>query len=146
MTSRTFDKLCGLMSGLEAGGCDPMRIAIVLYKLASCFEYRIVANLFGVHKSTVKKFVYVFCKGMVSLVMKNIIRMPTAEEAIAIASRFQQKFHIPQIIGCIDGTHIPILPPSDGYWRLCQSQRMAFVCPPLWWTTRIITFATYPSP
>lgn len=32
------------------------RVAMALYKLASCGEYRIVANQFGVHKSTVKKF------------------------------------------------------------------------------------------
>lgn len=75
----------------------------------------IVANQFGVHKSTVKKFVYCFCKGMVLSVIHSLIKVPTAEEACAIARRFEQKFSIPQIIGCIDGTHIPVLPPSDGY-------------------------------
>ncbi|TNN79270.1 hypothetical protein EYF80_010515 [Liparis tanakae] len=44
-----------------------MRVAIVLYKLASCAEYRVVANQFGVHRSTVKKMVYQFCNGMVTL-------------------------------------------------------------------------------
>ncbi|KAK0146637.1 Protein ALP1-like [Merluccius polli] len=83
-----------------------MRVAIVLYKLASCAEYRVVANQFGVHKSTVKKFVYMFCKGMVSSVIHNFIKVPTAEEAIGIARRFEQKFSIPQII---------VLLPSDGY-------------------------------
>lgn len=36
------------------------RVAIALYKLASCGEYRIVANQFGVHKTIVKKFFYMF--------------------------------------------------------------------------------------
>ncbi|KAL2101891.1 hypothetical protein ACEWY4_003652 [Coilia grayii] len=123
MSWRTFDKLYGLMSEVmkpddvtvQAPILLPMRVAIVLYKLAGCAEYRVVANQFGVSKSTVKKLVYLFCRGMVSSVIDNIIRIPTAEEAIAIARRFQQKFHIPQIIGCIDGTHILILPPTDGY-------------------------------
>ncbi|KAL2094402.1 hypothetical protein ACEWY4_009121 [Coilia grayii] len=123
MSRRTFDKFCGLMSEVmkpedvtvRAPILLPMRVPIVLYKLASCAEYRVVANQFGESKSTVKKLVYLFCRWMVSSVIENIIRMPTAEEAIAIARRFQQKFHIPQIIGCIDGTHIPVLPPSDGY-------------------------------
>ncbi|KAM9344403.1 uncharacterized protein KZ484_016733 [Pholidichthys leucotaenia] len=123
MTRRSFDKLCGLMEGImspqdvtvRAPVPLQMRIAIVLYKLASCAEYRVVANQFGVHKSTVKKFVYCFCKGMVSSVIHCIIKMPTAEEARAIATRFEQKYNIPQIIGFIDGTHIPVLPPSDGF-------------------------------
>ncbi|XP_061586881.1 uncharacterized protein LOC133451756 [Cololabis saira] len=123
MSRRTFDKLCGLMScvlkpedvTVRAPVPLQMRVAIVLYKLASCSEYRVVANQFGVSKSTVKKFVYIFCKGMVSSVLQKIIVVPTAEEASAIARRFEQKFHIPQIIGCIDGTHIPVLPPSEGY-------------------------------
>ncbi|XP_061584890.1 uncharacterized protein LOC133450329 isoform X1 [Cololabis saira] len=123
MTRRTFDKLCGLMSRVmkpedvtvRAPVPLQMRVAIVLYKLASSSEYRVVANQFGVHKSTVKKFVYIFCKGMVSSVIQNFITVPTAEEAVAIARRFELKFNIPQIIGCIGGTHIPVLPPSDGY-------------------------------
>ena len=92
-----------------------MRIAIVLCKLASCAEYRIEANQFSVHKSTVVEMVYQFCTGMVTSVIHNFIKVPTTDEAISIASRFEQKCNIPQIIGCIDGTQIPDLPPSDGY-------------------------------
>ncbi len=43
-----------------------MRVAVVLYKLGSCAEYRVVANQFSVHKSTVKQSVYIFCKGMMN--------------------------------------------------------------------------------
>ncbi|KAI7794821.1 putative nuclease HARBI1-like [Triplophysa rosa] len=92
-----------------------MRVAIVLYKLGSCAEYRVISNQFGVHKSTVKKFVYLFCKGMVQGPTKQLIRVPNEEEATEIARRFQEAHNIPQIMGLIDGTHIPILPPSDGY-------------------------------
>jgi len=123
MTRRSFNKLCGFMEGVmkpevvtvRAPIPLEMRVAIVLYKLASCAEYRVVANHFGVHKSTVMKMVYQFCKGMVTSAIHNFIKVPTTDEAISIASRFKQKFNIPQIIGCIDGTHIPVLPPSDGY-------------------------------
>ncbi|KAL7371139.1 hypothetical protein ABVT39_020013 [Epinephelus coioides] len=58
-----------------------MRTTIVLYKLASCAEYRVIANQFGVHKSMVKRFVYCFCKGMVSSVIHKLIKVPTVEEA-----------------------------------------------------------------
>lgn len=97
-----------------------MKVATVLYKLASCTEDRIVPNQFGVHKSTMKKFVYSFCKGMAFSVIHSLIKVMTVEKAYAIACRFKQKFNISQIIGYIDGTHIPVLPPSDsvaaGVW------------------------------
>lgn len=38
-----------------------MRVAITLYKLGSCGEYRIITNQSGEHKCTVKKFVYRLC-------------------------------------------------------------------------------------
>lgn len=65
-----------------------MTTAIVLFKLESCAEYCLVANQFGVHKATVKKFVYVFCKGMVSTVIHNLLTVPSAEEACPSASWF----------------------------------------------------------
>ena len=65
MTCKSFIKLClmeGVLKPEDATIRAPvpleMRVAIVLYKLASCAEYSIVAYQFGVHKSTVKKFVY----------------------------------------------------------------------------------------
>ncbi|KAM4541681.1 uncharacterized protein PAE49_018607 [Odontesthes bonariensis] len=123
MTRRSFNKLCGIMEGVmkpervtvRAPIPLEMRVAIVLYKLASCAEYRVVAKQFGVHKSTAIKMVYQFCTGMVASAIHNFIKVPTTEEAISIASRFEQKFNIPQIIGCIDATHIPVIAPSDGY-------------------------------
>ncbi|RLU23623.1 hypothetical protein DMN91_003829 [Ooceraea biroi] len=43
------------------------------------------------------------------------INMPNEEEAKYIAMQFENISHIPQIIGCIDGTHIPITVPEEGY-------------------------------
>lgn len=92
-----------------------MRVAIVLYKLSSCGEYRVVANQFGVHKSSVKKFVYMFCRCVVEKAITKFIRIPTYEEAVMTSNRFRQVYGLPQVIGCVDGSHIPILPPSEGY-------------------------------
>ncbi|XP_039311912.1 protein ALP1-like isoform X1 [Solenopsis invicta] len=47
--------------------------------------------------------------------MSSWITMPDNDECHKIAADFEKKTHIPQLIGAIDGTHIPILPPSDGY-------------------------------
>ncbi|CAN9513513.1 unnamed protein product [Ophioblennius macclurei] len=123
MRRASFDKLCVLMTRtlsprdvtVRAPIPLQMRVAIALYKLSTCAEYRLIAARFGVHKSTVKKFVYSFCKGVVACVIRGLIRAPDAEEARGIARRFEQKFGIPQVVGCIDGTHVPVLPPRDGY-------------------------------
>ncbi|CAJ1087321.1 protein ALP1-like [Xyrichtys novacula] len=123
MTRSSFTKLCGLAEGFMAPDevtvrapipCM-MRVAIVLYRLGSCAEYRLVSNQFGIHKSTVKKFTYMFCQGMLKGPIKELIQMPNEEEASEIATRFEAAHFIPQIMGLIDGTHIPILPPSDGF-------------------------------
>ncbi|XP_037283246.2 uncharacterized protein LOC119176184 isoform X2 [Rhipicephalus microplus] len=91
------------------------RVAMALYKLASCGEYGIVANRFGVHKSTVKKFFYMFCQSVTTHLAKEYVKLPSANEAKKIAERFEAKCHLPQIFGAIDGTHIPIAAPKTGY-------------------------------
>lgn len=91
------------------------RVAIALYKMASCCECRVVKNQFGVHKSTVKKFMYMFCEKLVKYYPRIYIRLPQEDEAAAIARNFEAKCHLPQIFGAIDGIHIPILAPKIGY-------------------------------
>lgn len=123
MKRQSFTKLCGLVEGFMAPDKVTvrapipfiMRVAIVLYRLGSCAEYSLVSNQFGMHKSTVKKFVYMFCKGMLKGPMKDPVQMSNEKEASEIARRFEAAHFIPQMMGLIDGTHIPILPPSDGY-------------------------------
>lgn len=44
-----------------------------------------------------------------------MIKFPSEAEAIKNSHLFKDRSKIPNIIGAIDGSHIPILPPSDGY-------------------------------
>ena len=123
MTRQSFMTLCGLVEDfmapeeftVRAPIPLAMRVAIVLYRLGSSGESRLVANQFAIHKCTVKKFVYMFCKGMVKGPMKDLIRIPNELEASEIARRFETAHGVPQIMGIIDGSHIPVLPPTDGY-------------------------------
>ncbi|KAL2099810.1 hypothetical protein ACEWY4_004204 [Coilia grayii] len=133
MSRISFMKLCDLMSTYMAPEVTTVRapipllmlIAVVLYKLGSCGEYRIVANEFGIHKSTVKKFVYQFClrdcqkvgpPPVIPVTHSLHTQLPTVIKYFFFCPiRFEALYHIPQVTGLIDGTHIPILPPSDGY-------------------------------
>lgn len=91
------------------------KVAVALYYFASCGEYRLIGNQFGVHKTTVSKIVHQFVNVMSSHVIKDVIKFPDQMEALQCAKLFEEKCHLPNIIGAIDGTHIPILPPGDGY-------------------------------
>lgn len=90
------------------------QVGMTLYKLASCAEYRAVGDVFGVHKSTVHKHFYRAINAINSTLMKKFIEMPNAQACEGISNRFLALCGIPQIIGCIDGSHIPILAPSEG--------------------------------
>ncbi|KYM98832.1 Putative nuclease HARBI1, partial [Cyphomyrmex costatus] len=125
MSKISFLKLCDLLKDelqpkmqiLKAR--EPVsvnkQIAITLYKLASCSEYRVVGNIFGVHKSTVKKCFYKVIKAINNIMALIYIKMPNQAESEYIATQFENVSHIPQIIGCIDGTHIPITASEEGY-------------------------------
>ncbi|XP_012542552.2 protein ALP1-like [Monomorium pharaonis] len=41
--------------------------------------------------------------------------MPNEFECLMIAQIYEERTHIPQLIGAIDGTYIPVLPPANGY-------------------------------
>ncbi|XP_018359712.1 PREDICTED: putative nuclease HARBI1 [Trachymyrmex cornetzi] len=41
--------------------------------------------------------------------------MPDINECARISVAYEARINVPQVIGAIDGTHIPILPPADGY-------------------------------
>ncbi|XP_032686452.1 protein ALP1-like [Odontomachus brunneus] len=90
------------------------QVAVCLYFLSSC-EYRIVGNNFGIHKATVWKCIHKVIDAINAELMSSCITMPDKNECHKIATVFEKKTHIPQLIGAIDGTHVPILPPSDGY-------------------------------
>ncbi|EZA59385.1 hypothetical protein X777_00507, partial [Ooceraea biroi] len=79
------------------------QVAVCVYFLSSYCEYHVVGNVFGIHKSTVWKCVHKVVD----------IFMPKNDECQTIAALFERRTNIPQLIGAIDGSHIPILPPSD---------------------------------
>ncbi|CAL1678201.1 unnamed protein product [Lasius platythorax] len=125
MSKDSFLELCDLLRGelepkpqflvsREAISVQK-QIAVALYKLASTAEYRVVGNVMGIHKSSVKKCFYRVVKAINKIMLPNYIYMPDKNEAKFIAKKFEEKCFIPQIIGSIDGTHIEIIPPKEGY-------------------------------
>lgn len=120
MTSNTFKYICNRLRPhllpKENYVRQPLKkVAIAIYKFASCAEYRVIANQFGTNKCVVHKCIYDFCKAMCKEFSKEIPTMPNEIEAQEIAFKFEEICGIPNVIGAIDGTHIPILAPTNGH-------------------------------
>jgi len=125
MEKNTFMWLCDQLkdtlapSVYQLGFREPVsvekQVAVCLYFLSSCCEYRVLDNVFDIHKSTVWKCVHKVVDAVNAELMHQWIVMPNNDECEQIAASFEEKTNIPQLIGAIDGSYIPILPPSDGY-------------------------------
>lgn len=117
MSRATFSNLCDtigpFVGPLRLSHRPPVptdkRVAIAVYKLASCAEYRVVGETFGVSKTTVHHCVYSTCEAIKSKMMTQCITFPNITEAQEIAERNHPLHHVPQVYGSVDGTHIPIL-------------------------------------
>lgn len=87
------------------------RVAITLWCLATPTEYRTIGHLFGVARSTVCEIVHETCGAIVRILQRQYIKFPTGAELDAIVDGFNTKWGVPQCVGAIDGSHIPISAP-----------------------------------
>ena len=85
----------------------------MLWKLATSSEYRSIGHLFGVGLSTVFNCVEDFCNAVVSVLLPQHISTPDAAKLIEIATFFRNRWRMPQCVGAIDGSHIPIIAPEE---------------------------------
>lgn len=90
------------------------KVALTLYFLATGNDYRCVENLFGVHKSTVCKYVHEVVRLIKRILLPEQITMPERNECEVISQHFEQRYGIIRVIGAIDGSHIPISPSKEG--------------------------------
>lgn len=109
MTRVTFARLVNKLNSLYA--CDtnmkkgiPLnkRITIALYTLGSSAEYRTIASLFGIGRTTTGEIVLDSCTTVCDLMQKEYISLypPTDEELHCIVSGFE-KMGFPQCMGAI---------------------------------------------
>lgn len=109
MNPASFNELCCLLPNLEKeinhlNQTIPLRkrIAIALYALGSSAEYRTIANMFGVGKSTVCEIVLDFCYE-VWIVLKKIYlsSYPLTNTIVKNNIEGFEKMGFPQCIGAI---------------------------------------------
>lgn len=90
------------------------QVAICVYYLGCCAELRVIGEIFGYAKSTIWKCVRRVCQSIVDILLPIWIKMPNQDECEKLSLLFEIRTGLPQIIGAIDGSHIPISPPKEG--------------------------------
>ena len=88
------------------------RVAVTLWCLATPTEYRTIAHLFGIARSTVCEIVHETCQCILDVLMKDYIKFPSGDRLDRTVNEFKVKWGVPQCIGAIDGCHVPISAPS----------------------------------
>ena len=90
------------------------KVAMTLYYLKDQGSYLMTCNAFGVGKSTLSYVIKEVCHAINMRVGPNYLRLPRDESEMSnLIDNFHKKFGLPQVFGCIDGTHIPIKQPTE---------------------------------
>ena len=76
-------------------------------------DYRDIANLFGLGRSTVCSIVYTVCKQIVRNLLKTYINLPKRDETRKIIQEFESVSDFLQAVAVIDCCHIRINAPNN---------------------------------
>ena len=91
------------------------RVAVTLYYLSSTSELRTIAHLFGVSKPFVCNCVKNVCGAVINKMRSQFLFMPKGDDLKEVIDIYRRKWGFPMCAGAIDGTHIPIVSPSDNH-------------------------------
>ncbi|CAG8576222.1 4179_t:CDS:2 [Paraglomus occultum] len=125
ITKTTFHRLLNTISNHPVYQSNPfkpqtpieMQVAIVLQRFANPMSYRELETSFGISQGSVENFTKRFCIA----VLKNLqyaIKWPTDQSMQEVVEGFappEFRNPIPNVIGAIDGSHIPIQRPQVEY-------------------------------
>ena len=90
------------------------KLAMTLYYLKDQGSLRMTSNLFGVAPCTLSCTIRKVCDAIVTVMGADLIKFPTTKEGLGdLMSKFEEKFGFPMVVGCIDGTHIPVRQPTE---------------------------------
>ena len=103
------------------------RVAVTLWRLATNTEYRTIAELFGLGRSTVCEIVIDTCDALAKLAPHHVYVPQNESLREVVRGRgFEWRWGFPQTAGAIDGTHIPILKPH--HCTTAEKDTILFLC------------------
>ena len=89
-------------------------VAVTLWCLATCGEYRIIGHLFGIARNTVCVIVHDTCAAIIQVLRSQNISLP-AGDIKNVVECFKMKWDIHQCAGAIDSSHIPVKSPANNH-------------------------------
>ena len=87
------------------------QLAVTLQFLATGTFQTVIATSHGISQPSVSRCIAAVTDGL-SKVAKDYIEFPNQTKQIQQQEAFLQKSGFPLVLGCIDGTHVPIIAPS----------------------------------
>ena len=96
--------------------CADKKVAITLCFLKDCGTLSMTANSFGIASNTASAVINEVCNAIVLYVGPKYLHLPkTNQEMKEKITEFETKFGMTQAFGCIGGTHISTVCPSEHY-------------------------------
>ena len=113
LCDRLRSTICKKDSNMRKAITVDHRVAVTVWTLATPCEYRTIGHLFGISRSSVCKIVHETCEAICNVLLQEYIRFPKSNELETTIRRFEQKWGVPQCVGAIDGSHIPVCAPAN---------------------------------
>lgn len=121
MSREDFSKLCDELlpfitpdSNSPRLGIEPeKRLAVCLYYLKDTATLKMTANAFGISVPTISKCVKNVCKAIRDHLGPKYIKIPNEAELEDYVKQFEEELGFPQVLGAVDGTHVPIQQPNE---------------------------------
>ena len=120
MSKTTFDMICEELNSVIAKEDTTLRnaipvrqrVAVCLWRLATGDPLRLVSKRFGLGISTCHKLVLEVCTAIRSVLMPKYLQWPDEITLRKIKGEFQTISGIPNVVGSMYTSHIPIIAPK----------------------------------
>ncbi|KAL3818940.1 hypothetical protein ACJIZ3_004845 [Penstemon smallii] len=120
MGKNTFELICNELSSVVSKENTMLRdavpvrqrVAVCIWRLATGEPLRLVSKKFGLGISTCHKLVLEVCSAIRNVLMPKYLRWPDEDTLGKIKDEFESMSGIPNVVGSMYTTHIPIIAPK----------------------------------